>query len=86
MCVIMLDMKTATVRKVQHNLAEVLSWVERGEEVRVLRRNKVVAKLVPLSPGVPASPDFVTRARAIWGARPKGVRPSALVSDSRGSR
>jgi len=86
MCVIMLDMKTATIRKVQHNLAEVLSWVERGEEVRVLRRNKVVAKLVPPLPGVPSSPDFVKRARTIWGAKPKGIRPSGLVSDSRGSR
>ena len=82
----MLDVKTATIRKVQHNLAEVLSWVERGEEVRVLRRNKVVAKLVPPTPGVPRSPDFVMRARMIWGTKPKGVRPSALVSESRGSR
>ncbi|HEY8925900.1 MAG TPA: antitoxin Phd/YefM, type II toxin-antitoxin system domain protein [Polyangia bacterium] len=79
-------MKTATVRKVQHNLAEVLSWVERGEEVRVLRRNKVVAKLVPPSPGAPASPDFVKRAKMIWGPKPKGLRPSVLVSDSRGPR
>ena len=86
MCVIMLDMKTATIRKVQHNLAEILSWVERGEEVRVLRRNKVVAKLVPPSPGAPSSPDFVIRAKTIWGARPRGIRPGALVSDARGSR
>jgi antitoxin (DNA-binding transcriptional repressor) of toxin-antitoxin stability system len=28
-------MKTATIREMQHNLSEVLSWVERGEEVQV---------------------------------------------------
>jgi antitoxin (DNA-binding transcriptional repressor) of toxin-antitoxin stability system len=79
-------MKTATVRKVQHNLTEVLSWVERGEEVRVLRRKKVVARLVPPQPEPPQSPDFLGRARAIWGATPKGTRLSAIVSESRGER
>jgi antitoxin (DNA-binding transcriptional repressor) of toxin-antitoxin stability system len=79
-------MKTATIRKVQHNLAEVLSWVERGEEVRVLRRNKVVARLLPPTPGVPHSPDFIARAKAIWGVKPMGARPSDLVSESRGAR
>jgi antitoxin (DNA-binding transcriptional repressor) of toxin-antitoxin stability system len=86
MCVIMSNMKTATIRKVQHNLAEVLSWVERGEEVRVLRRNKVVARLVPPEPAAPSSPDFLARAKAIWGAKPEGARPSELVSESRGAR
>ena len=46
----MLHMKTATVRQVQHNLSEVLSWVEQGEEVRVLRRKQVVARLLPPEP------------------------------------
>jgi antitoxin (DNA-binding transcriptional repressor) of toxin-antitoxin stability system len=85
-CVILSRMKTATIRKVQHHLAEVLSWVERGEEVRVLRRNKVVARLVPPTPEVPDSPDFLARAKAIWGANPTGARPSKLVSESRGAR
>ena len=82
----MLDVKTATIRKVQHNLAEVLSWVERGEEVSVLRRNKVVARLVPPTPKAPQSPDFLTRAKTIWGAKPKGTRPSEILSESRGER
>jgi antitoxin (DNA-binding transcriptional repressor) of toxin-antitoxin stability system len=82
----MLDVRTATIRKVQHNLAEVLSWVERGEEVRVLRRKKVVARLVPPTPDAPPSPDFVSRAKAIWGAKPQGTRPSEIVSESRGDR
>ena len=82
----MCNMKTATVRMVQHNLSEVLSWVERGEEVHVLRRKKVVARLVAPEPEAPASPDFVGRAKAIWGARPRGARLSATVSDARGEK
>jgi antitoxin (DNA-binding transcriptional repressor) of toxin-antitoxin stability system len=87
MCVIMLNIvKTATIRQVQHNLSEVLSWVERGEEVQVLKRNKVVARLLPPEPSVSTAPDFLARARAIWGERPTGTALSALVSKSRGSR
>ena len=34
----MLDMKTASVRDVQHHLSRVLAWVEQGEEVQITRR------------------------------------------------
>jgi antitoxin (DNA-binding transcriptional repressor) of toxin-antitoxin stability system len=87
MCVIMLNiMKKATIREIQHNLSEVLSWVESGEEVQVLRRNKVVARLLPPQPQPSRSPDFVARAKAVWGDRPPGTPLSALVSESRGDR
>lgn len=87
MCVIMLNiMKTATVREIQHNLSEVLSWVESGEEVQVLRRNKVVARLLPPQPQPSRSPDFVARARSIWGDDPAGTPLSEIVSESRGDR
>ena len=87
MCVIMLNiMKTATIREIQHNLSEVLSWVERGEEVQVLRRNRVVARLLPPQPQPSRSPDFVARARAVWGEAPRGTALSAIVSESRGDR
>lgn len=80
------NMRTATVRDVQHNLAEVLSWVERGEEVGVLRRRKLVAKLIPPDPAPAAAPDFLARARRIWGDEPKGPPLSELVRESRGDR
>ncbi|HEY3356421.1 MAG TPA: antitoxin Phd/YefM, type II toxin-antitoxin system domain protein [Polyangia bacterium] len=79
-------MKTATVRQVQHHLSEVLSWVERGEEVRVLRRKKVVARLLPPEPQVAAAPDFLGRARAVWGEEPRGARLSEILSESRQDR
>lgn len=79
-------MKTATVREVQHNLSKILSWVESGEEVRVVRRKQVVARLVPPEPRALPSPDFEARARAIWGDAPRGAQLSDLVSESRGER
>ena len=79
-------MRTATVRHVQHNLKEVLAWVDGGEEVQVVRRGKVVARLLPPAPQVAETPDFVARARSIWGDAPRGPRLSRLVSDARGER
>lgn len=86
MCVNMSNMKTATVRQMQHNLKEVLSWVEQGEEVSVMRRDKIVARLLPAAPQTVAVPDFVGRARAVWGERPVGKPPSELISEGRGER
>ena len=79
-------MRTATVREVQRNLSEVLSWVERGEEVRVLRRKKVVARLLPPDPQPTAPPDFLGRARTVWGEKPRGMPLSEVVSEARGER
>jgi antitoxin (DNA-binding transcriptional repressor) of toxin-antitoxin stability system len=82
----MYNMRSASVRTIQHNLNEVLSWVERGEEVLVVRRKKVVAKLVPPGPARADTPDFVVRAQRVWGRRPRGKRLSDLVAEARNDR
>lgn len=89
MCVTMLYMRTATIRDVQHHLGKVLAWVEKGEEVEITRRSKIVARLVPCSsaslPPVPL-PDFAARARAIWGTQPKGRGLSKAILAERKER
>lgn len=80
----MYNMKSATVRDVQHNLSEVLSWVEQGEQVLVFRRKKLVARLVPPGPEPVDSPDFTTRSRRVWGREPRGKRLSEIVDEARG--
>ena len=82
----MSNMKSASVREVQHRLSEVLRWVARGEEVQVYRRKQLVAKLVPPGPIATESPDFVGRARRVWGERPRGKSLSQLASEARGKR
>ena len=42
-------MVTVTVREVQHHLAALLERVERGESVEIRRRQRPVARLVPIS-------------------------------------
>jgi prevent-host-death family protein len=84
----MLDMKSASVRDVQHHLSKVLAWVEKGEEVQITRRNKTVAKIVPAeAQGTRiALPAFAARARQIWGETPVGKSLSQTVVDDRKER
>jgi prevent-host-death family protein len=83
----MTHMRTATVRETQHNLPRILRAVSRGEVIEITRRNRVVARIVPAAPR-PAGglPDFVARARAIWGPRVKGKATSEIVIEARTER
>jgi prevent-host-death family protein len=88
LCVSMLNMKTATVREVQHHFNKVLAWVAKGEEVHVTRRSKPVAKLVPpeATSAPQEFPDFAARARSIWGDKPSGENQSRTVRRGREER
>ena len=73
----MLDMKTASIRTVQHQLASLVAEIEKGGEIVITRRNRPVARLTPISPAaapVAGSPAVV---RAYWRRRPL---PPALRS------
>ena len=83
----MTHMRTATVREAQHNLPKILRAVSRGEVVEITRRNRVVARLVPAgSRPVEGLPDFLARARAIWGRRAPGKATSEIVIEARAER
>ena len=83
----MLDMVKASIRKLQHHLSEVMRYVDHGEEVLITRRNKVIAKIVPVTPdaGSVVIPDFAERARLII-RKPKGKKPSRVVVEERQER
>jgi antitoxin (DNA-binding transcriptional repressor) of toxin-antitoxin stability system len=72
-------MKTATVQQAPQKWAQILEWVAAGEEVELTQQEKVVARVVPATP-----PDFLARAKSIWGEQPAGKPLSALVADGRG--
>lgn len=84
----MSNMKRATIRQVQHHLSDVMKWVEDGEEVIILRRDRVVARIIPpgRTSGAPVWPDFTGRARRIWGKRPRGKPLSRIIVEDREER
>jgi prevent-host-death family protein len=43
-------MKTATMRQLRNESRAVLAWVEAGEEVRITKRGRIIARLVPEKP------------------------------------
>ena len=75
-------MKTASVQQLPQQRPEILRCVAAGEEVQVTQQDKVIAKVVP-PPPVPW-PDFLARAKAIWGEQPPGKPLSELVLEARG--
>lgn len=82
-------MKTATIRETQHRLAGLIAEVERGAEILITRRNRPVARLLPISnkKDVAAKPATL---RAYWKNRPappamrSSVTHADLVADGRG--
>jgi hypothetical protein len=46
------------------------------------QQDEVIAKVVPASPA--PRPDFLARAKAIWGEQPPGKPLSELVLEARG--
>lgn len=87
----LLDMKTATIREVQHRLSRVLARVGRGEEVTITKRGKPVARLVP--PAVAQGlekvewPDFVGRMKRLFpDGPPAGTPTSKVVMELRAER
>ncbi|TVQ37627.1 MAG: type II toxin-antitoxin system prevent-host-death family antitoxin [Spirochaetaceae bacterium] len=79
-------MKRVSVGDVQHNFSDVLRAVSAGEEVQIVKRKRVVARIVPDSDSrVREFPDFVSRSRSVFGA-PTGTPPSALVEEDRYER
>jgi antitoxin (DNA-binding transcriptional repressor) of toxin-antitoxin stability system len=75
-------MKTASAQQVPGQWAEILRWVAAGEEVQVTDQDQVVARVVPAKSV--ATPDFLARARAVWGETPAGKTLSAIISEARG--
>jgi len=55
-------MKTASVRELRNHYTTVLKWIEAGEEVKISRRGKVIARLVPEKLEVPKEVDWSTSA------------------------
>jgi antitoxin (DNA-binding transcriptional repressor) of toxin-antitoxin stability system len=85
----MSNMKTATVREVQHGLASVLAEVQKGREFEVTKRGKVIARIVPAlrAKGRVRWPDSAARMKRLMsGAAVKGAAPSAVIRELRGER
>ena len=85
----MSNMKVATVRQVQHELAKLLEQVKNGHEIAVTRRGVVVARIIPAQARTANLrwPDSASRMKRLpKGGSMTGKRPSAVIDDMRRER
>lgn len=54
-------MKTATVRDLRNNFADVAKWIEHGEQVAITRNGAPFATLAPAKPVKPRKVDWAAR-------------------------
>ncbi|MEN9840412.1 MAG: Antitoxin Phd YefM, type toxin-antitoxin system [Verrucomicrobiota bacterium] len=87
---ILLDMKSVSIRSVQHGLAAMIAEVEQGEEIIITRRNHPVARLSPILPALAPDSGTPDAVRAYWQSRPlpPAVRSTLthadLIAEGRG--
>jgi len=65
----MYHMGTASVRDLRYNFPAIERMLARGEEIRITKRGKVIARLTPQKAAAPNPPDFLGRMRKIFGDR-----------------
>lgn len=84
----MLNMKTATVRQIQHHFKDVLSWIKDGEEVEVTSHRRTVARLLPVRTNTRKQewPDFEARLKKTFPRGIKGKPLSEIIDEQRGDR
>lgn len=73
---------TATLDDIHRDPAILDQAIARGERLEIFDNGAVSATLVPNAK--PAEPDFLARAKRIWGERPPGAPLSEIVAASRG--
>ncbi len=77
-------MKTATIRDLRNNFAQLAGWIESGETVQLTKRGALFAQIVPVakSQNKLRMPDFSTRARRI--SLGKKIDTAAILEANRG--
>ena len=83
-------MKTVSVRDLRYDFPKVEEMLRSGEEIRITKRRRVIARLTPEpapeSAGRPPLTDFLGRMCANFGDRILGVTGAEIISADRDDR
>ncbi len=75
----MYHMKTVSVRDLRYDFPKVEGLLRNGEEVRITKRRKTIARLIPEPAARPALPDFLGRMEAAFGTKKLAVSGAEIV-------
>jgi antitoxin (DNA-binding transcriptional repressor) of toxin-antitoxin stability system len=80
----MCHMVKATLRDLRYKFDRVNSLLQRGEEIQITKRGRVMARLLPpASVERPARPDFAGRLKQIYGDKVLDVPGAELLAKER---
>lgn len=77
-------MKKATVRDLRYHFPEIEARLNKGEEIVLHKRQRVIARLLPVHPKAEAYPDFAALRRKIFGRKKARKTGTDIVSEERG--
>jgi len=77
-------MKSATVRDLRYHFSEIEARLQRGEEVQIRKRKRVIARLLPVRPKPEAYPDFEAIRKEIFGDKVSRVTGAESLALERG--
>lgn len=75
----MYHMKTVSVRDLRYDFKLVEIMLREGNEVKITKRRKVIARLVPEPVSSVKPPDFMGQMRAIYGDQQVPVSGAEIV-------
>lgn len=81
----LLNMKTANVRQLRHAFGEMMSLIDDGQQVEIVKKGKVIALLSPPPSHKPKKvklPDFEARQKRIFGDQ---ILPGNIIGEERES-
>ena len=77
-------MSKATVGQLRYHFSEIEARLNKGEEIELYKRKKMIGRLLPVRPQGEAYPDFAALHRRIFGKKKSSVTGTELVSEQRG--
>jgi antitoxin (DNA-binding transcriptional repressor) of toxin-antitoxin stability system len=76
-------MKTVSVRDLRYDFPKVEEMLRSGEEIRITKRRRVIARLTPEPIDRPPLPDFLGRMKEIFGDKVLKVTGAEIISEDR---
>ena len=77
-------MAKATVRQLRYHFREIEARLNKGEEIELYKRKKMIGRLVPVRLKSEEYPDFAALRRRIFGKKKSKITGTQLVSEQRG--
>jgi antitoxin (DNA-binding transcriptional repressor) of toxin-antitoxin stability system len=76
-------MKTVSVRDLRYDFPKVEELLRSGEEIRITKRRRVIARLTPEPVDRPPLPDFLGQMKEIFGDKVMKVTGAQIISEDR---